>query len=80
MDIGDSWAKIRALFRNALGSCGHCALATVNEDGSPHVTPIGAIFLREDQTGFFFDENLKKSRESVKVKVFKLGHPIVVEK
>ena len=65
MDIGNNWPKIRALFRAALGSCAHCALATVNEDGSPHVTPIGAIFLREDQTGFFFDEYLKKSRQNL---------------
>ena len=32
-------------------------MATVNEDGSPHVTPIGALILRDNQTGFYFEEN-----------------------
>jgi len=34
----------------------HCAVATLNADGFPRVTPIGALFLREDKTGFYFDE------------------------
>jgi hypothetical protein len=34
----------------------HYAVATVNEDGTPHVTPITSLFLREDKTGFYFDE------------------------
>jgi len=65
MDIGNNWAKIRFLFNDALSSCAHCALATVNEDGSPHVTPIGGLFLREDQTGFYFDEYCNKSRQNI---------------
>ncbi len=32
-------------------------MATVNEEGSPHVTPIGALILRQDRTGFYFEEN-----------------------
>ena len=28
----------------------------MNEDGYPHVTPIGALFLRDNKTGFYFDE------------------------
>lgn len=56
MEIGKHWEAIRALFDEGRDSCKHFAVATVNEDGSPHITPIGALFLRHDQTGFYFDQ------------------------
>jgi uncharacterized protein len=56
MEIGKHWNTIQILFQESLGSSMHYAIATVNADGSPHVTPIGALFLREDKTGFYFDE------------------------
>src|SRR5690606_30306879 len=28
---------------------------TINPDGTPHMTPVGTVFLRDDQTGYFFD-------------------------
>lgn len=66
MEIGEHWAKIREIFDEAYKSCLHFAVATVNEDGSPHVTPIGALFLRTDQTGFYFDEYPSKMPENLK--------------
>lgn len=56
MEIGKHWETIRALFDESRDSCRHFAVATVNEDGSPHIAPIGALFLRDDQTGFYFDQ------------------------
>lgn len=55
MEIGKHWKTIQMVFQQSLGSSLHYAIATVNEDGSPHVTPIGALFLRENQKGFYFD-------------------------
>ena len=55
MKIGKHWKQIRVVFQETLASSLHYAVATVNEDGSPHVTPIGALFLRGDRTGFYFD-------------------------
>ena len=43
----------------------HFSMATVNEDGSPHITPIGSLILREDPTGFFFDEYCTKTRANI---------------
>jgi uncharacterized protein len=66
MEIGHHWKTIQEVFKESRGSSLYFAVATVNEDGSPHVTPIGALFLREDKTGFFFDEfpvNLSKNIE-----------------
>jgi hypothetical protein len=55
MEIGKHWETIRVVFQETLASSLHYAIATVNEDGSPHVTPIGALFLRGNRTGFYFD-------------------------
>ena len=55
MEIGNHWETIQMVFQQSLLSSLHYAIATVNRDGSPHVTPIGALFLRENKTGFFFD-------------------------
>ena len=56
MEIGKHWETIQMVFQASLGSSMHYAVATVNEVGSPHVTLIGALFLRENRTGFYFDE------------------------
>ena len=61
----DKWNLICPIFDNAFKSCLHFAMATVNEDGSPHITPIGSLILREDQTGFFFDEYCTKTRANI---------------
>ena len=61
----EKWKTIRPIVEEAFKSCLHCSLATVNEDGSPHITPIGSLMLREDQTGYFFDEYCTKTRENI---------------
>ena len=57
MEIGNHWETIRAVFEAGYTSCLHFSVATVNEDGSPRVTPIGGLILRADQTGFYFEEH-----------------------
>jgi hypothetical protein len=52
MDLKENWADIQTLFKKTPG----CSIATVNEDGSPHITPIGSLCLHNDQTGFYFEE------------------------
>jgi hypothetical protein len=56
MDLKENWADIQALFKKTKSY----SIATVNEDGSPHITPIGALCLRNDQTGFYFEEFSQK--------------------
>ena len=56
MEIGKHWKTIQEIFEESRGSSMHFAVATVSKDGAPHVAPIGALFLREDKTGFCFDE------------------------
>ena len=65
MEIGRHWKIIQKVLDESRGSL-QCAAATVNRDGSPHVTPVGSLFLRDDKTGFYFDEhfvNMSKNLE-----------------
>lgn len=59
----DQWARIIGHFGNASHitaspgrSVPYCAMGTVNEDGSPRVTPISSLVLGEDRNGFYFEE------------------------
>ncbi|MEJ2739010.1 MAG: pyridoxamine 5'-phosphate oxidase family protein, partial [Dehalococcoidia bacterium] len=65
MIIDSKWELVRSVFDQAFRSCLHFAMATVNEDGSPHVTPIGALILRDDRTGYFFDEYCTRTRDNL---------------
>lgn len=55
------WDRIRHFFRHDFhGSLRkglkYCSLATVHEDGSPHVTPIGSLMVGENKKGIYFEE------------------------
>ncbi|MBS4104416.1 pyridoxamine 5'-phosphate oxidase family protein [Tsukamurella paurometabola] len=46
----------RTTVRRAIRTSLHCAIASCNPDGSPHVTPIGSILLdRDARSGIYFD-------------------------
>jgi len=56
VDIKDHWGTIRKLFMDAFWSSQHYAIATINEDGSPHITPIGSLVLLKGNRGFYCEE------------------------
>ena len=49
------WHLITDLFTRSVATSMHCAVATVNPDGSPHLAPIGSFVLLDNGTGLFFD-------------------------
>lgn len=52
MNLYDDWSEIRRIFARSL----YAAIATVDADGHPHVTPIGSLILdREPGRGFWFE-------------------------
>ncbi len=51
----EQWDVIKKIFQDAFNSSFHYAIATVNIDGTPHVTPIGSLMLGEDRKGFYFE-------------------------
>lgn len=66
MEMEKQWAAIKAVFEKAQLTSRHCAIATVNEDGSPHITPIGSLFLRDNCTAFYVESYCQKTAENLK--------------
>ena len=62
MDMKEHWTDIQNVFKNAKS----CFVATVNEDGSPHITPIGSLCLRDNYTGYYFEEFTQKMIKNFK--------------
>jgi hypothetical protein len=56
MDIdADLWNRLKPLAGRVFGSSLHFAMATVAEDGGPHVTPIGSLILTDPGEAYFFE-------------------------
>jgi predicted pyridoxine 5'-phosphate oxidase superfamily flavin-nucleotide-binding protein len=62
----EQWRLARQVFSDAFRSSFSYAIATVNEDGSPHVAPVASLMLRDDRTGFFFDGYLGTSARNLR--------------
>jgi hypothetical protein len=56
MNIHENWREVKALFRDSFRSSFHYAIATVAENGDPHVTPIGSLILGKPGEGFYFEK------------------------
>lgn len=50
-----TWDRGVAVLRQGMSTSLHCSIASVNEDGSPHVTPIGSLQITGLGTGMYFD-------------------------
>lgn len=69
MNLKKDWNKIRQVFDSAGQSSLHFSVASIDAQGYPHITPIGSLILRDDCTGYYFEElpallpdNLNRSR------------------
>jgi len=56
MDIIKDWQKIRFHFNRSFRSSLHVSIASVDTENNPTITPIGSLFLNNDQTGFYFEK------------------------
>ncbi len=56
MEITTNWTEIKALFRRSFRSSFHYAIATVDENGEPNITPIGSLILGKPGHGVYFEE------------------------
>jgi hypothetical protein len=56
MQISDEqWALVRRIVPRTIRSSLHCSIASLNPDGSPHVTPIGSFLPTAKGHGVYFD-------------------------
>lgn len=56
MNLKNDWTQIKQIFELAAQSSLHFAVASVDAQGYPHITPIGSLILRDDYTGYYFEE------------------------
>lgn len=66
MDIYTDWDKIRKHFNKSFSSNFYVSIASVDQDNNPTVTPIGSLFLNDNQTGFYFEKFPTKLPEHAK--------------
>jgi hypothetical protein len=60
MDLHENWGEVKALFRESFSSSFHYAVASVSENGEPHVTPIGSLILSKPGFGYYFEKFPRK--------------------
>lgn len=65
MDIIKNWQAIKNHYNKSFSSNLHVAIASVDMENNPTVTPIGTLFLNGDQTGFYFEKFPTKLPENV---------------
>ena len=56
MNLITDWNKIRKHFNKSFSSNFHISIASIDSENNPTVTPIGSLFLNDNQTGFYFEK------------------------
>ena len=67
MDYFKNLNTVKRLFLKSFQSSFHYAIATVNEDGTPHVTPIGSLILRKDGSAYYLEEYANRLRRNIEI-------------
>ena len=60
MDVIENWQEIKKIFNDSFRSSFHFSIATINKDGSPHITPIGSLILGKAGSAFYFEKFTQK--------------------
>lgn len=61
-----TWTRARAVFKASFSTSFHYAIASVNDDGTPHVAPIGSLLLqREEPRGVYFEIFSTQTRKNI---------------
>lgn len=59
MSLKKHWKQVKEVIEAGQMSTIYCSIASVNPDGTPNVTPVGTVFLRDDMTGYYFEHYSK---------------------
>jgi len=60
MELKSNWKEIKNHFSKSFKTNFHVSIASVDEDNNPTVTPIGSLFLNNNQTGYYFEKYPQK--------------------
>lgn len=60
MDIETHWHIVKKVFKQSFSSSFHFSIASVDENGKPHVTPIGSLILGKPGHAIYFEEFTNK--------------------
>lgn len=66
IDIKTNWKSIKYHFKSSLKRNMFLAIASVNDQNEPTVTPIGSLFFNNNQTGFYFEKFATKLNKHAK--------------
>ena len=66
INLEENWQRIRIHFKKSFSANMHVSIASVNEENQPTVTPIGSLFLNDNQTGFYFEKFATKLKTNYK--------------
>ena len=66
MDIKSNWTDIKKHFNKCFRTNFYVAIASVDRENNPTVTPIGSLFLNNNQTGYYFEKFPQKLPEHAK--------------
>lgn len=56
MELIAQWNVIRKHFNKSFSSNFYVSVASVDSENNPTITPIGSLFLNDNQTGFYFEK------------------------
>jgi hypothetical protein len=65
MQLAPHWPEIQRVVARGQASSIYCSIASVGVDGTPNVTPVGTVFLRDDLTGYYFDQYTSSLAENI---------------
>ena len=66
MEIDTHWDIVKKIFKQSFSSSFHFSIATVDENGKPHVTPIGSLILGNPGHAIYFEEFPNKLQNNLK--------------
>jgi len=67
MNIENKWDQITKIVNKSFLSSHYFSVATITDDGTPHLTPIGSLILVENKRGIMFEKYSVQMGNNIKI-------------
>ncbi len=64
--VEEDWQEIKKMFKQAFRSSMHFSIASIDENGLPHISPIGSLVLGKQGQAIYFEEFTRKLPKNIK--------------